>query len=212
MKSARRTPRPLQLTPEEYLHHARRGLDKFGFHAIPLLVVKGDIVVDEKRVASPRTVSLPPARVLGDVRVRGLSSLESCSLEVEGNLEIVDCPNIIRLSGRATTAIIEGAGLESVGADFECREDMKIRDTPGLSRLNCRVGRTLFLKGEFTVSAGPAFACWGLVLDGGASLVDASGRRHGGSASSPPQLIRGGRLLVTPSHARKKSPPPRELL
>lgn len=200
MKRTPRNSRPQGMTPPEYLHHALLGMHRAGFHPTRPLVVYGNIFI-EGMGKSP--FSLPPARVVGSVSVKDSPGLDACELSADGALELVGCPSLSVLRGSAASVLLDGVALQSIGADFECHGDMKVISAPSLSRLNCRVGLSLFLRGEVRVSTGPAFSCGvALVLDGGASLVDASGATHGGPPGSPPRLMRGGRFSHPGTAAR----------
>lgn len=195
----------LRLTPREYIQHAVFGLDKLlDLSPTQSLVVCGDIAVIADFRDAP--FSLPPAKVLGDVIIKESPGLTSCALDIEGRLEITSCKNLEKLRGSAASVALNGTALRSIGADFNCHRDMEVRNTPSLSRLNCRVGLSLKIKGEVEVATGPAFYCGlALIVDGGAVLVDSQGRRHGGPLGSPARLMEGQRLSCLPSISSPRS-------
>lgn len=181
--------RPINLKPAEYLHHAILSQNLPGFLPTQPIVVNGNISIEGGELRH-----LPPARVTGSVRVKNSPSLASCELKVDGNLEITNCHNLSLLTGSAGSVILDGTGLCSIGADFQCQGDMKVKGSPLLNRLNCRVGQSLFLERGVKASAGPAFYCGvSVVLNPGASLVDAEGKSH---CEDPgfPRLLQGARF------------------
>lgn len=192
--------RTVRLTPREYLRHVAHGLDRITVLRSPRILVCGDLRLS----GDLDLVELPAASVSGSVAVENCPSLESARISAAGSMSILGCPSLKLLAGCGQDVELAGVGLSSLGADFECRGDMSIVDSPSLSRINCRVGLSLVMKGGGRVSVGPAFSCGvALVLHGDMVVVDAQGRSHAAPPGSPPRVMVGRRIAAPLAPPRK---------
>jgi hypothetical protein len=103
--------------------------------------------------------------VAASLTIVGPCSLESTnpSLRVGGSLLLCRCSELKVLRGlvEGTVKIVEGSGLEKLGADFECGGDLMLSDGLSDLRLNCRVAGNVIVERWKIASTGPAFSCGG---------------------------------------------------
>lgn len=152
-----RTPRQrtIFLSPREFLRHIEFGIDFLRPGPTDKILVDGDLVISE----NDNLLTIPEARVTGFASIRRCLSLSSCSLKVDRELRISDCPSLNKIMGSSKGLWLERVGCGVVGADFDIDGDLNIIDCPQLTKINSCVRGGLIVSGSLNLQAGPAFLC-----------------------------------------------------
>lgn len=152
-----RSPRQriISLSPREFLRHIEFGIDFLRPGPTDKILVEGDLVISE----NDNLLTIPEARITGFASIRRCLSLSSCSLKVDNELRISDCPSLTKIVGSSKGLWLERVGCRVVGADFDIDGDLNVIDCPQLTKINSHVRGGLIVSGSLNLQAGPAFFC-----------------------------------------------------